>query len=87
MLTARWDAAAGAVIAYSLARPGPVDITVVDTRGQLAARLAHGASEAGSHRLVWGGADAHGRTVAPGCYVVSIAAPGFTRRVPLTIAR
>ena len=65
-------------IAFTLGRPGPVKLDVVDVRGRLVRRLAEGTRPAGRHRIVWDGRDESGRRAAAGVYFCRLAADGTT---------
>ncbi|MEM1042101.1 MAG: FlgD immunoglobulin-like domain containing protein [Bacteroidota bacterium] len=67
--------AAGAVtIPYWLETPVAVELAVFDVLGRRLAVLAEGTQPAGAHQAVWAGSDAQGQAVAPGIYVVRLAA-------------
>lgn len=65
---------------FELSRPGPVRLEVFDVRGARVATLAEGESfAAGGHARSWDGRDRHQRVVAPGLYVVRLAAGAEVR--------
>jgi predicted glutamine amidotransferase len=55
-------------ILYDVARPGEVELSILDLEGRVVRRLARGAAAAGRHRIVWDGRDADGRAVPSGLY-------------------
>jgi len=55
----------GASLAFTLARPGPIDLSLVDVAGRCAARLAQGHRSAGRHQVAWEPGD-----LDPGMYEV-----------------
>ena len=75
-------AAADARIGYRLAVPGTVDLSVFDVLGRRVARLDAGPRAAGDHAVTWGASG-----VAPGLYVVRLAAPDGVRTQTVNVAR
>lgn len=73
------------IIAYSLARPGRVDLAVFAVDGRRVRTLDQGARDAGEFRIAWDGRGAGGERVSPGVYFVRLNAgtERFTRRVTL----
>ncbi len=59
-------------IHYAVAAPGTVRLRIYDPRGRLVRTLVDGVAPAGRHSVVWDGADARGRAVASGVYVVEL---------------
>jgi len=55
-------------IAWTLQRPGPVQLRVFDVRGAVVRTLVSGDAAAGEHRDTWDGRDDGGRRVASGVY-------------------
>jgi hypothetical protein len=70
-------------IAFSLARPGAVDLRVFGVDGREVANLAQGIWNAGHHEVAWSGRDSHGAAMASGVYFVRFATKDDvqTRRV------
>jgi hypothetical protein len=70
-------------IAFSLARPGAVDLRVFSVDGREVAHLARGVWNAGSHEVEWSGRDSRGVFEASGVYFVRFATEDGveTRRV------
>lgn len=63
------------VIAYELAEPATVSLTVFDLSGRLVTRLVSAESRgAGRHEAVWRGQDAAGRTMPSGVYLYRLTA-------------
>jgi hypothetical protein len=69
-------------IAFTLPRPGRVDLSVLDVRGREITRLADGTWAAGPHELSWSGVDRSGVAAAAGVYFIRLACDGrvATRR-------
>jgi hypothetical protein len=63
-----------ATVAFELATPQEVRLEVFDLRGRLIRTLADEALPAGHHERMWLGADATGRSMASGVYVVRLIA-------------
>jgi hypothetical protein len=64
-------------VRFSLARSGPVSVSVYDLQGRLVRTLAGGGLlEAGVRELRWDGRDADGREVANGVYLCRVEADG-----------
>jgi hypothetical protein len=55
-------------ITYNLAKDGPVELTVFNSKGQKVCTLVDANITAGKHSVVWHGQDASGKTVASGIY-------------------
>ena len=55
-------------IAYELAAPGPVRLSVFDVQGRLVRLLVDEVQQAGPHGATWDGRDAAGEHVTPGIY-------------------
>jgi hypothetical protein len=56
------------VILVNVARPGPVDLSILDLEGRVLRHLERGIRAAGRHRIVWNGLDEDGRAVPSGLY-------------------
>jgi hypothetical protein len=63
-----------AVLKYSVAQAGMVNLTVYDVRGRLVNRLVRGFHEVGHFEVVWTGQDGGGRRVSSGVYFVRFSA-------------
>jgi hypothetical protein len=63
----------------------PVSLYIVDMRGRIVNALVHEPMRPGAGRVIWNGADASGRTVAPGVYAARLEAGG--RATTLKIVR
>jgi bacillolysin len=61
-------------IAFELATPARVTLTVYDIRGARVARLVEGERGAGAYRVPWDGRDDRGRPVATGVYLARLRA-------------
>lgn len=59
---------ANASLAFDLARPGPVDLTVYSVDGRVVRHLVRGARDAGAYRVAWDGRGDDGSPVAAGVY-------------------
>jgi hypothetical protein len=57
-------------IAFSLARPGAVNLRIFSVDGREVANLARGVWGAGRHEVSWSGADSRGTPSASGVYFV-----------------
>lgn len=55
-------------LAFDLASPTEVSLKVYDLRGRLVKTIVAGRRVAGTHEVVWDGADDRGRRVASGVY-------------------
>jgi hypothetical protein len=53
---------------FTLARPGPVQLTIVDAGGRLVRTLARGARDSGAHAVGWDLRNERGQAVAAGLY-------------------
>ncbi len=71
-----------ATVAFELAAPGNVTLTVYDLLGRAVHTLAAGRHGMGRHTVVWDGTDGAGRRVAGGLYFVRLTATDGA--VPLT---
>ncbi|HOX27108.1 MAG TPA: FlgD immunoglobulin-like domain containing protein [Candidatus Krumholzibacteria bacterium] len=76
-----------AVIAFTLAAPGPARLTLHDARGRLVARLCDATVAAGRHAFTWTGRDAAGRTVASGIYFARLVAGGAVQTRAVSLVR
>ena len=65
-------------IGFTLAKPEPVTLEVLDVSGRRVTTLSRGPYAAGPHVISWSGLDAQGRSVAAGCYFVRLEAGGAT---------
>jgi hypothetical protein len=70
-------------IAFSLARPTPVDLRVFSVDGREVARLADGVWSAGHHEVAWTGRDSRGTVTGSGVYFLRFIAEEAveTRRI------
>src|SRR5262249_10914649 len=59
-----------ATLSFSLARRGPVDVSIYAANGRLVRNLFHGVREAGTWSLAWDGRDDRGAAVSGGVYFV-----------------
>ncbi|MFH1844115.1 MAG: FlgD immunoglobulin-like domain containing protein [bacterium] len=60
-------------IHFFLPAPGDYSLTIYDLQGRLVRHLRQGRQPAGIQRVTWNGADATGRLVAGGVYLVQLA--------------
>jgi hypothetical protein len=60
-------------VAYSLAEPGPVKLSVYDLQGRLVRSLLEASPASGERSLVWNGRDDLGRPVPSGVYFLQMA--------------
>ena len=70
-------------IAYRLAAPGPVRLSIYNALGQPVRTLVDGSQAAGEHRVGWDARDGRGAAVSSGVYVTRLEYPGGvqTRRL------
>jgi hypothetical protein len=68
-------------LAFSLARPGPVELAIFSVDGRRVRTLSRESKEAGMYRPVWTGTDDRGQAVRPGMYYARLITPDgrFTR--------
>jgi len=57
-------------IEFGVLRPGNVNISVYNSRGQLVRNLFNGLRETGTYFLTWDGTDSHNRALASGIYYI-----------------
>ena len=74
-------------IAYELAEPGGVELTLYDLLGQPVRRLVSEYQGAGSHRVAWDGTDDEGNPVASGVYLYRLKAGHQQRARRLVLVR
>lgn len=75
-------------IAFELAEPARVRLTVHDLGGRLVRTLADGRLlSAGPHAADWGGVDGAGRPVAAGVYICRLEAGGVVDRTRMVLVR
>jgi hypothetical protein len=65
-------------LVFSLSRPGPARLDVVDVQGRRVRTLASGTRAAGEHRVAWDGRADDGHVAGPGVYFVRLEAEGRT---------
>jgi len=65
-------------ISFDVAREGYVSIDIYNIRGQRVKRVMSGVRGAGSHKVVWNGDDASGRSVGSGVYFYRMSAEGYS---------
>ena len=68
-----------ATLAFEVAEPSQVTLTVYDVLGRVVATLLSGPQRIGKHTVVWDGTDQAGRPVAGGLYLARITASGPTQ--------
>ena len=70
-------------LTFSLAEPGPVELSMYSVDGRRVRTLASGPREAGVFHITWDGADDGNRPVAPGVFYARLSAAGrqFTKRL------
>jgi hypothetical protein len=71
--------------AFSLAKGGPVDLSVFTVSGRLVKTLVHETRDPGNYRLTWSGLDEGGVRATAGTYYLRLSAPQgqFTRTLTL----
>jgi flagellar hook assembly protein FlgD len=65
-----------ASVSFSLSRPGPVTLEILDVQGRRVRMLAHGAQAAGPHRVDWDGRTDAGVAARAGIYLLRMEAEG-----------
>lgn len=65
-------------LSFVLARPGQVNLTLLDVRGRRVRSLVAGVHSAGLHRVDWDGRDERGTRVPAGAYRLRLESPGGT---------
>lgn len=73
------------MLSFDTAGQGTVDLSIFDVRGRRVRTLVDGTLHAGSHSVVWDGADNAGRRVAAGVYFarLSVGSESATKKVLL----
>lgn len=74
-------------IRFRMARPGPVQLALYDTRGRLVGRLVEGELPAGEQAVTWRGLDAAGRAAPSGLYLARLSVEGVTSVRRLALVR
>jgi hypothetical protein len=72
-------------LAFGLARPGRIELSLFSVDGRRIRTLAEGLFQAGEYRMTWDGRDGEGHVLAPGVYYARLITEqgGFTRKVTL----
>jgi hypothetical protein len=65
-------------IAFSLAKPGTVNLKIYNTKGQLIKMLVSDFKAAGMHRITWNSVDSSGKPVSSGIYLYRLEAHNFS---------
>jgi hypothetical protein len=66
----------GTRLAFTIARPGPVSLSIYDARGALLRRLVDEELPEGRHERIWDGRDAAGGLLASGVYLARLECDG-----------
>jgi 1,4-alpha-glucan branching enzyme len=74
-------------LSYTLPTSTRGSLAILDVAGRTVRTLADGALEAGAHTVAWDGADAAGRTAAPGLYFVRLSTTLGSRTARLAIVQ
>jgi 1,4-alpha-glucan branching enzyme len=74
-------------LSYTLPAPASGSLAILDVAGRTVRTLASGKLEAGLHTVAWDGADASGRTAAPGLYFVRLATTQGSRTARIAIVQ
>ncbi|MDP6530152.1 MAG: FlgD immunoglobulin-like domain containing protein [Gemmatimonadota bacterium] len=78
----------GTTLTFLLERAAPVRLDILDPAGRRVRVLVESPSTGpGSHRVVWDGRDAHGRTVPAGVYLARLVADGIPTTRKLVLIR
>jgi flagellar hook assembly protein FlgD len=76
-----------AAFEWSLAREGPVTLTIHDLAGRRVATLESGEHPAGPHRSRWDGRDGSGALEPPGVYIARLVTRGEWLTARFVLAR
>lgn len=79
--------AKGGAIRFSVRNAGPVEVDLFSVTGRLVKRITSGWYGAGDHEVPWTRADASGRDLANGIYVVRFRGAGVTQSQKLVLFR
>ncbi len=63
-------------ILYDVARPGDVELSILDLEGRVIRHLVRGSVQPGRHRITWNGCDQAGRPVPAGLYFYRLRSRG-----------
>jgi predicted dienelactone hydrolase len=74
-------------LAFELAQPSRVALSIHDAAGRLVRRLADGEFAAGRHEVAWDGRDAGGRPAPAGVYLARAATPNGARSCKIAMIR
>jgi len=74
-------------IRYSVLKPGPVTISVVDIAGRTVIQGRFASQSAGGHEFVWNGRTRDGKTVSAGVYFARVEAGGRSSAARLVLSR
>jgi hypothetical protein len=77
----------GTRVAFAAARPGPVQLDVVDVTGRLVRRLTREAAAGGNATMEWNGRDAAGRPASAGVYFVRLTTGEGTSAAKVSVIR
>jgi hypothetical protein len=80
MATGLWSAAPNpfqhsSTLAFSIAKAGPVNLSILSVDGRRVKTLFAGTREAGAYRMTWNGTDENGNRVRPGVFYVRLVTP------------
>jgi hypothetical protein len=75
------------VIAFEIARPGPVRLSIFDVRGRLVARLVDRPMETGRFEIPWDGRDGSGAATGSGVYYYRLEAQGYLKTQSMVMAK
>ena len=76
-----------ATMQYSLAKAGPVDLSIYSVDGRRIKSLAHGLQKVGVYRATWNGTDESGSMMKPGIFFVRLEAAGVSKTRIITMVR
>jgi hypothetical protein len=77
----------GTTITYSVARPGPVSLQLMDLRGRVVRTLLDGWRASGSYRARWDGRDDQGHALSSGRYLAVFTQPDSQSVGHITLVR
>jgi hypothetical protein len=76
-----------AMLNYSLASRGAVDLSIYSVDGRRVKTVAHGVQEAGRYQIAWDGTNESGATMRSGVYFVRLETPSLRRTRVINLVR
>jgi hypothetical protein len=75
------------VISYEIARSGPVELEIINLRGESIRSFNAASQSAGSHQVIWDGRDSVGNDVSSGIYLYRIRSGEFNKTHKMMLIR